>query len=63
MKTIGNTYVLLGMRYEHNTNDYSLNMDVAPVSCHRLSRLRASSVRSLSNRMMTSTCSAGTGLL
>ena len=26
-KTIGNTDVLLGMRYEHNTNDYSLNME------------------------------------
>ena len=25
-KTIGNTDVLLGMRYEHNENDYSLNM-------------------------------------
>jgi hypothetical protein len=26
-KTIGNTDVLLGMRYEHNTDDYSLNME------------------------------------
>lgn len=26
-KTIGNTDVLLGMRYEHNTNDYSLNTE------------------------------------
>ncbi len=26
-KTIGNTDFLLGMRYEHNTNDYSLNME------------------------------------
>src|SRR5204863_3082854 len=26
-KTFGNTDVLLGMRYEHNTNDYSLNME------------------------------------
>jgi hypothetical protein len=26
-KTIGNTDVLLGMRYEHNTNDYSLNFE------------------------------------
>ena len=26
-KTIGNTDVLLGMRYEHNTNDDSLNME------------------------------------
>jgi hypothetical protein len=26
-KTIGNTDILLGMRYEHNTNDYSLNME------------------------------------
>ncbi len=26
-KTIGNTDVLLGMRYEHNENDYSLNME------------------------------------
>ncbi len=26
-KTIGNTDVLLGMRYEHNTNDYSINME------------------------------------
>jgi hypothetical protein len=26
-KTIGNTDVLLGMRYEHNDNDYSLNME------------------------------------
>jgi hypothetical protein len=26
-KTIGNTDVLLGMRYEHNTNDYSLNIE------------------------------------
>jgi len=26
-KTIGNTDVLLGMRYEHDTNDYSLNME------------------------------------
>jgi hypothetical protein len=26
-KTIGNTDVLLGMRYEHNTNGYSLNME------------------------------------
>jgi hypothetical protein len=26
-KTIGTTDVLLGMRYEHNTNDYSLNME------------------------------------
>src|SRR3954471_3670957 len=26
-KTIGNTDVLLGMRYERNTNDYSLNME------------------------------------
>src|SRR5262245_34299094 len=26
-KTIGNTDVLVGMRYEHNTNDYSLNME------------------------------------
>ncbi len=25
--TFGNTDVLLGMRYEHNTNDYSLNME------------------------------------
>jgi hypothetical protein len=27
-KTIGNTDVLLGMRYEHNTNDYSLNTEL-----------------------------------
>jgi len=26
-KTFGNTDVLLGMRYEHNTDDYSLNME------------------------------------
>lgn len=26
-KTFGNTDVLLGMRYEHNDNDYSLNME------------------------------------
>jgi hypothetical protein len=26
-KTFGNTDVLLGMRYEHNENDYSLNME------------------------------------
>jgi hypothetical protein len=26
-KTLGNTDVLLGMRYEHNTNDYSLNTE------------------------------------
>jgi hypothetical protein len=26
-KTFGDTDVLLGMRYEHNTNDYSLNME------------------------------------
>jgi hypothetical protein len=26
-KTFGNSDVLLGMRYEHNTNDYSLNME------------------------------------
>jgi hypothetical protein len=26
-KTFGNTDVLLGMRYEHNTNDYSLNFE------------------------------------
>ena len=26
-KTISNTDVLLGMRYEHNNNDYSLNME------------------------------------
>ncbi|HJW39268.1 MAG TPA: hypothetical protein VJ420_11695 [Candidatus Udaeobacter sp.] len=26
-KTFGNTDVLLGMRYEHNTNDYSLDME------------------------------------
>jgi hypothetical protein len=26
-KTIGNTDILLGMRYEHNTDDYSLNME------------------------------------
>jgi hypothetical protein len=26
-KAFGNTDVLLGMRYEHNTNDYSLNME------------------------------------
>ena len=26
-KTFGNTDVLLGMRYEHNTNDYSLNTE------------------------------------
>jgi hypothetical protein len=26
-QTFGNTDVLLGMRYEHNTNDYSLNME------------------------------------
>jgi len=26
-KTIGNSDILLGMRYEHNTNDYSLNME------------------------------------
>jgi hypothetical protein len=26
-QTIGNTDVLLGMRYEHNENDYSLNME------------------------------------
>ena len=26
-KTFGNTEVLLGMRYEHNDNDYSLNME------------------------------------
>jgi hypothetical protein len=26
-KTIGNTDILLGMRYEHNTNDYSLNLE------------------------------------
>jgi hypothetical protein len=26
-KTIGNTDVLLGMRYEHNDNDYSLNVE------------------------------------
>jgi hypothetical protein len=26
-KAIGNTDVLLGMRYEHNTNDYSLNVE------------------------------------
>ncbi|HZR06755.1 MAG TPA: hypothetical protein VFA61_13090 [Candidatus Udaeobacter sp.] len=26
-KTIGNTDVLLGMRYEHNTNDYSVNTE------------------------------------
>ncbi|MGC1322647.1 MAG: hypothetical protein WA849_10725 [Candidatus Udaeobacter sp.] len=27
-KTIGNTDVLLGMRYEHNTDDYSLNSEL-----------------------------------
>jgi hypothetical protein len=27
-KTIGNTDVLLGMRYEHNTDDYSLNTEL-----------------------------------
>ena len=26
-KAFGNTDILLGMRYEHNTNDYSLNME------------------------------------
>ncbi len=58
-KTIGNTDVLLGMRYEHNTNDYSLNMERGAGQLPPAFRLRASSARSLSNRTMTSTCSAG----
>ncbi len=57
-KTIGNTDVLLGMRYEHNTNDYSLNMERGAGQLRQQFHLRASSAKSLKRRTMMWICSA-----
>ncbi len=60
-KTFGNTDVLLGMRYEHNNDDDSLNMErnAGQIGV----RLRAVSVGLPKFRRMMWICSAGTASL